>query len=410
MASVWIFISVILLVCVCAKLEHKRHPRREASSDGVSADTLMLPPAGVHDVCHETFPYYVGEHYQFDICGGLDRQGVLDGSTITGVINTRGYLPTCRVMHLLLWMHAETLPGKLTERNLFVDIGMNIGSCSAHMASLGFPVVAIDPLDQHIQTMHATLDINPAMTVDVFYGGIAPQAGYSKVQITMAGRNFGSTHMLPVEDFINEEERFRKNTMLQLYTLDSLVNDRRTSLVKIDCEGCEWDSLRGGRRTLERAPMLKMEFNLPAWTNSTDPKTGLTLTTVSPKHILHYLEKFDYEFFYEPWSESGMGVYFGLNKGKRWLIDEAFGTMRLDPPVKFDAKKVRLAAVEILKQQFTPNTFALPAHSTDIICIKKGLAEAMKKRFLGAAAAGTGTGTDTGTGSGAEERMRRKLR
>jgi FkbM family methyltransferase len=253
--------------------------------------------------------------------------------------------------------------------------------------------------------MHATLDINPAMTVDVFYGGIAPHAGHSKVQITMAGRNFGSTHMLPVEDFINEEERFRKNTMLQLYTLDSLVNDRRTSLVKIDCEGCEWDSLRGGRRTLERAPMLKMEFNLAAWTNSTDPKTGRPLTTVSPKHILRYLEKFDYEFFYEPWSESGMGVYFGLNKDKRWLIDEAFGTMRLDPPTAFDAKKVHLAAVEILQQQFTPNTFALPKLSTDIICIKRGLAEAMKKRFLGGAVASTDTGT--GTGTAAEKRVLR---
>jgi len=79
----------------------KKRRGRLAASDGVTAATLATPPANTNE-CFKTMPYYVGENYSFDLCVGHNDQEVKDGSTINGVINTRGYLPTCRVLHMLL--------------------------------------------------------------------------------------------------------------------------------------------------------------------------------------------------------------------------------------------------------------------------------------------------------------------
>ncbi len=32
------------------------------------------------------------------------------------------------------------------------------------------------------------------------------------------------------------------------------------SLMKVDCEGCEWEALKGGKRSLRKIPMIKMEL------------------------------------------------------------------------------------------------------------------------------------------------------
>jgi len=114
-------------------------------------------------------------------------------------------------------MHAEASTEKLVEKGTFVDVGMNLGTCSAHIAMLGFPVVAVEPVDQHVHAMHSTLAMSPAMSVDVFFGGIAHAAGESKVQILSAGRNFGASKTVFVNEYTSEESRFQRNHVLELY-------------------------------------------------------------------------------------------------------------------------------------------------------------------------------------------------
>lgn len=99
--------------------------------------------------------------------------------SIINLITSRGYLPTCRIMQLMLWMDATVSnPSKgAMRRDFFVDVGANIGSCkmidfhfnevdvsitsaslhksvgTVHMAALGFPVISVEPVPEHISTI-----------------------------------------------------------------------------------------------------------------------------------------------------------------------------------------------------------------------------------------------------------------
>jgi hypothetical protein len=102
------------------------------------------------------------------MCVGMTDQDLKNGMSIINLINSRGFLPTCRIMQLMLWMSSMTtveMSSTGTRRGLFrdtfVDIGANIGSCSVHMASLGFPVISVEPVQQHVDTIRGTIDINP---------------------------------------------------------------------------------------------------------------------------------------------------------------------------------------------------------------------------------------------------------
>ena len=98
---------------------------------------------GAHVGCRHSAPYYTTPNIKFNMCMGQTDQDLKNGMSIINLINSRGFLPTCRVMHLMLWMMSEATPHHYIQRaNYFIDVGANIGSCSVHMASLGLPVIS----------------------------------------------------------------------------------------------------------------------------------------------------------------------------------------------------------------------------------------------------------------------------
>lgn len=99
--------------------------------------------AGTTEGCGYWTPYFTTPNIKFNMCTGQTQQDLKNGMSIINLINARGFLPTCRVMHLMLWMMSEATPHHYIHRdNYFIDVGANIGSCSVHMASLGLPVVS----------------------------------------------------------------------------------------------------------------------------------------------------------------------------------------------------------------------------------------------------------------------------
>jgi hypothetical protein len=128
--------------------------------------------SGLDKGCNFKTRYVTTTVVNFDMCIGQSNQDLKNGMSIINLINSRGYLPTCRVMHLMLWMFSEVTPMKMLSREYFVDIGSNIGSCAVHMASLGFPVVAVEPVQQHVDTIRGSMDINPSFNIELHHAGI----------------------------------------------------------------------------------------------------------------------------------------------------------------------------------------------------------------------------------------------
>jgi hypothetical protein len=106
------------------------------------------------------------------MCTGQNDRDLKNGMSIINLIGSRGYLPTCRVMQLMLWMASEVNDHRL-PRETFVDIGANIGSCTVLMASLGFPVISVEPVQQHVDTIRGSMDINPSFHIEVYHAGIS---------------------------------------------------------------------------------------------------------------------------------------------------------------------------------------------------------------------------------------------
>ena len=126
--------------------------------------------------CKHTTSYFTNPNVRATMCVGMTDQDLKNGMSIINLINSRGYLPTCRVMQLMLWMASmvETTGNKKgLPRDTFVDIGANIGSCSVHMASLGFPVISVEPVQQHVDTIRGTIDINPSFHIELHHIGLS---------------------------------------------------------------------------------------------------------------------------------------------------------------------------------------------------------------------------------------------
>jgi hypothetical protein len=77
--------------------------------------------------CKHRTPYFVNANVKFPMCVGQTDQDLKNGMSIINLINSRSFLPTCRVMQLMLWMSSSVQNHGHMSRDLFVDVGANIG-------------------------------------------------------------------------------------------------------------------------------------------------------------------------------------------------------------------------------------------------------------------------------------------
>lgn len=114
-----------------------------------------------------------------------------------------------------------------------------LGSCAVHIASLGFPVVAFEPVRQHVDTIRGSMDINPSFAIELHFSGVSYHENIIRANFGHGGRNWGASSFHEVA--ANETAE----TELELRTLDRTMSNRKVSLLKIDCEGCEYEALKG---------------------------------------------------------------------------------------------------------------------------------------------------------------------
>ena len=104
-------------------LDHHRKDVTRYDREWTSSKSLI----GVETECKYTTKYETHPGKSFEFCKGNTVESQKHGMSIMALLDSRGYLPTCRVMQLMLWMAAEAKEKKHIHRNYFVDIGANIG-------------------------------------------------------------------------------------------------------------------------------------------------------------------------------------------------------------------------------------------------------------------------------------------
>lgn len=207
--------------------------------------------------CKHQTSYFVNSVVEVPMCIGQTDQDLKNGMSIINLITSRGYLPTCRILQLLLWMKSEVFPRGVT-RDLFVDVGANIGSCSIHVAALGFPVVSIEPVPQHVDTIKGSQAISPYLNIALFHLGISSKSKLIQVNFGHGARNWGASEFHEVNTTIETAE-----SELELRTLDEIIGHRNVALMKVDCEGCEFEALQGAKKSISRVSMIKLELVQP---------------------------------------------------------------------------------------------------------------------------------------------------
>jgi FkbM family methyltransferase len=364
-----LFLVLLIVLMVGGSLSsmmHKSHNNSRINRESFYLSNATI--AGVDHPCKHTKLYETTGNVKFPMCMGVTDQDMKNGMSIINLVNSRGYLPTCRIMQLMLWMSATVNGGKQAKET-FVDIGSNIGSCSVHMASLGFPVILAEPVKEHIETIRGSAAINPYFHMDIHHVGIASEARQIRANFGHGARNWGATEF---HEVTNNDEKAELE-VLKLRTVDQLIGSRKVALMKVDCEGCEWAALKSAKRALKRIPMIKIELVQPVYEEKNE--------TVHIVQILEFLEKHDYELFVDHWNEQHL--YFGKQPNDILDLDRMFGSIKFN--LQTDMGVLYASAKRILEAPLDVTTYnreKFLKSATDVIAINRQLAWKMKQAFL----------------------------
>lgn len=143
----------------------------------------------------------------------------------------------------------ELIQKNLSDADVFVDVGANIGFYACIARSLRKYVVAIEPQPQNLLCLYANLNNNNWQDTEVFPLGLS-----NKPDLLILYGASGPSASL-VSGWAGYSKRFQR--VIPVNTLDTLLGDRfagKKLFIKIDVEGAEYNVLRGALKTLSLSP------------------------------------------------------------------------------------------------------------------------------------------------------------
>ena len=139
----------------------------------------------------------------------------------------------------------------LRTRDLFLDIGANIGSYTVLASKVcGARSVSVEPDRSTLRALLENIRLNGIEDlVQIEACAIGGQNGEIKFSLGMDTTNkvVEGTSEVPFQ-------------IVQMRTLDDIVKDQRPTFIKMDVEGYELEVLKGGTRTLENPSLLGLEL------------------------------------------------------------------------------------------------------------------------------------------------------
>jgi len=253
-----------------------------------------------------------------------------------------------------------------------IDVGANIGACSLLMAKLGFRVISLEPLPEHLRMLSGSLVLNGAVAtsnvtrdgqVRVIVGAGGSKASTAVVGLSNAGfqlSNSGMTEIFPAERKHLQFDKFRVlGNSIPVVTVASAVQDIPIQdpihLLKIDVEGSELEVLRGARDLLisQRIRRILIEFWPP----------HLKRHGENPMDLPWFLRSHGYDIYYPEvvWRQWVIAHQTAAPDAKTVLLEgcedkpECVGKWALVPPSQFDMMESRWTDIlAVAKQPWNP--------------------------------------------------------
>jgi FkbM family methyltransferase len=141
---------------------------------------------------------------------------------------------------------------KLPRDAIVVDVGANIGDFSilaAHLCPKG-TVYAIEPIKEHVDAILTQTLLNHTENIKIFHLALGDREGWTQIHKN-GGHSSGYWGTGDVESV-------RVTSLEQLVMENDIV---WIDLLKLDCEGAEWDILPAAVSVLPRVKQLCMEYH-----------------------------------------------------------------------------------------------------------------------------------------------------
>lgn len=177
---------------------------------------------------------------------------------------------------------SQTLQKVLSQGDIFVDVGANIGVHSISAARLVGPsgqVIAVEPNSENCRLLLLAADRNKFRNITLI-----PSALADEVEWIWFGSHIGSNGGVLPSDMEKIAGGF--GSVVPVRKLDEIAPDK-TTLIKIDVEGAEIAVLRSGLQTLARdRPSVVMEFSC---------EMIQRVSEIQPLEALVWIENLGYE-------------------------------------------------------------------------------------------------------------------
>jgi FkbM family methyltransferase len=151
--------------------------------------------------------------------------------------------------------------------DLILDVGANIGQFAHQMRTdLGYTgkIISFEPLSSAFELLRNKASGDPKWEVINFaLGEVSTMA-----EINIAGNSYSSSllNMLPSHTIIAPKSRYIGREVIEIRTLDSIINDLCTPenhiYLKIDTQGFESKVIEGAEQSLIRIGTIQLEMSL----------------------------------------------------------------------------------------------------------------------------------------------------